>query len=311
MEYIIYGLYYIKKLRYIILLMILIGIVVLLDKAVKAIKRRRFSKRYGIDKLPKSITITRGNKKEQNYYKLKYPYWKNSKKDGTADLRVKENKIIWPVSFLYINGLKLKSKFPYDLLYVVKELREKNITIKLCKEEKIKYTELKNKMDRLSKNVTIQSIVSEYENNASGFERLCAELFEKMGYQAKVTPQSNDGGYDIVLLRNNEAAIVECKCYSPENKIGRPAIQKLVGANEIALANRMIFVTTSEYSTHAISYAQNVGVELIDGNMLIQYLKEYCRYGEQKTEIKESEIQLEIIDLQPYIPNDIYEEYFI
>ena len=99
MEYIIYGLYYIKKLRYIILLMILIGIVVLLDKAVKAIKRRRFSKRYGIDKLPKSITITRGNKKEQNYYKLKYPYWKNSKKDGTADLRVKENKIIW----FYVN----------------------------------------------------------------------------------------------------------------------------------------------------------------------------------------------------------------
>lgn len=171
MEYIIYGLYYIKKLRYVILLLILIGIIVLLNKAVKAIKRRRFSKQYEIDELPQSITITRGNKKEQNYYKLKFPYWKHRKKDGTADLRVRKNRIIWPLSSLHINGLILQSKFPYDLLYVVKELRRKNIKIKLCKEEKIKYTELKNKMDRLSKNLTIQSIVDEYEKNASGFER--------------------------------------------------------------------------------------------------------------------------------------------
>lgn len=65
--------------------------------------KRNFSKLYGIGKLPRSIKIRKkSNEKGENYYYLNYPYWSVSKKDGTADRRVKKNYIIWKRSKLYM-----------------------------------------------------------------------------------------------------------------------------------------------------------------------------------------------------------------
>lgn len=311
MNYFINATFFTKMLLVILAVLCIILAANIVIRVMKEVVKRKFSNQYGISKLPKSIKIKKGNKKDYNYYKMKYPYWANSKKDGTADLRVKSNRIVWRNSILYIDKLKLISKYPDDLIYVVKLLREKGVRINLCKEEKAKLSEIKDRKERLAGNSNIQNIINNYEENSTGFEKLCADLFENMGYQAKVTSQSNDGGYDIVLLKNNEAAIVECKCYSLANKVGRPAIQKLVGANKIALADRMIFITTSEFTAYAISYAQKVGVELIDGNKLMQYLNEYMDYGQQGFEVNINECQLEISDLMAYVPSDIYEEYFI
>lgn len=279
-------------------------------RIVKRYARRNFSKRYKIKKLPKSVKVKRKRKKGNNYFILKFPYWFYSKKDGTADLRKKDNKIIWNHSTLHINNFLVDSLNPYDLLYVVKQLRLQGVEIDLCEEEKRKYIELKKKNSVFHKNMDIQKMIDNYEEKPTDFEKFCAVLFDKMGYHTRVTPPSNDGGYDIVLLRNNEKTIVECKCYSLKNKIGRPALQKLVGANNIALADKMIFITTSSFSSYAVSYAREVGMELIDGCKLMQFLKEYL-FLEETSEININESYLEISDMRSYVPKDIFEEYFI
>lgn len=112
-----------------------------------------------------------------------------------------------------------------------------------------------------------------------------------------------------MLLRNDEKTIVECKCYSHKNKVGRPAIQKLVGANNIALADKMIFITTSDFSSYAVSYSGEVGVELINGCKLIQMLNEFL-FLEETKEINIEEGYLEIADMRPYVPQDIFDKYF-
>ncbi|WP_195634996.1 restriction endonuclease [Blautia massiliensis (ex Durand et al. 2017)] len=61
-------------------------------------------------------------------------------------------------------------------------------------------------------------------------------------------------------------------CYSIGHKVGRPNIQKLVGANNVVLADKMIFITTSDFSGVAISYAEEVEVKLINGNKLMELL---------------------------------------
>ena len=69
--------------------------------------------------------------------------------------------------------------------------------------------------------------------------------------------------------------IVECKCYNSTNEsVGRDAVQKLVGANAIVQAQRMIFVTTARFTDAAVEYAQStpIPVELIDGNKLEQII---------------------------------------
>ena len=127
---------------------------------------------------------------------------------------------------------------------------------------------------------------------------------------AKLTPPTNDGGYDISLTRGGEKTIVECKCYSIGHKVGRPNIQKLVGANNVVLADKMIFITTSDFSGAAISYAEEVEVKLINGNKLMELLHKQGFIEKEKVKINVMECQLETADLYPYVPRDIYESFF-
>lgn len=280
---------------------------ILIDKT----KRNRFSRRYHIHKLPKGVKVKKNPRPRRNRYILNYPFWANSKKDGTADLRVKDNEIIWDKSFLFVDGAVLEFERPYELLSVVKELRCHGVEIQLSKEEKEKYKRLKRKKDFFAQSSDIQKIIDNYVERPTDFERLCALLFQKMGYGTQVTAKSNDGGYDIVLWKGQSKAIAECKCYAIGNKIGRPAIQKLVGANNIALADGMVFITTSEFSSYAVSYAKEAGVELVDGHRLLKLLNEYVFFGEQERGLYMEECYLEVSDMRPYVPEDIYEDYFV
>lgn len=202
------------------------------------------------------------------------------------------------------------TKKPYDLLRVVRKLRLQGITIDLCKEERIKRADLLKKKETFAHNSDIQKIVDYYSEKPTNFEGLCSELFESLGYIAKLTPPTNDGGYDILLTRGEEKTIVECKCYSIGHKVGRPNIQKLVGANNVVLADKMIFITTSDFSSAAISYAEEVEVKLINGNKLMELLHKQGFIEKEKVKINVMECQLETADLYPYVPRDIYENFF-
>jgi restriction system protein len=78
---------------------------------------------------------------------------------------------------------------------------------------------------------------------------------------------TGDGGIDINMSKKGVNYAVEVKLYSPDNKVGRPLIQKLHSA--CITSNRHgIFVTTSSYSQEAVQYARQVGIELINGQQL-------------------------------------------
>ena len=287
------------------------GSIYIVKSVFDSVIKRNFSKSYGTGKLPRSIKVRKkSNEKGNNYYYLNYPYWSVSKKDGTADRRVKKNAIIWEKSNLYVDNYLVFSKRPYDLVEVVRRLRSQGVKIDLCKEEKKKRAELLKKKEAFAHNNDIQKIIDYYSEKPTNFEGLCSELFESLGYAAKQTPPTNDGGYDILLSKGAEKTIVECKCYSIEHRVGRPSIQKLVGANNIVLANKMLFITTSDFSVAAISYAEEVGVELINGNKLMELLDKQGFIEKEKVKINVMECQLEIADLDPYVPRDIYERFF-
>ena len=287
------------------------GSIYIVKSIFDSVIKRNFSKSYGTGKLPRSIKVRKeSNEKGKNYYYLNYPYWSVSKKDGTADRRVKKNAIIWEKSNLYVDNYLVFSKRPYDLVEVVRRLRSQGVKIDLCKEEKKKRAELLKKKEAFAHNNDIQKIIDYYSEKPTNFEGLCSELFESLGYAAKQTPPTNDGGYDILLSKGAEKTIVECKCYSIEHRVGRPSIQKLVGANNIVLANKMLFITTSDFSVAAISYAEEIGVELINGNKLMELLDKQGFIEKEKVKINVMECQLEIADLDPYVPRDIYERFF-
>lgn len=238
-------------------------------------------------------------------FSLRFPRWEYGNRDGTRDKRRNYNGIIYVNSELYISCWHISIPRPWDMLDLVRELRQKGYSIPLCTEEQEKKRQKKNQLSNMEA-LSLNDIVRKYEPSPTDFEGFCAGLFRSMGYRAKVTPKSNDGGYDIFLSRGRLTAIAECKCYALDHKIGRPAIQKLVGANMIKQASKMLFITTSSFSAPAEAYAAETGVKLVDGRQLLALVEKYMerpvrkQYGDT-----DQEYWLTREDLRKYIPSDI------
>ena len=155
--------------------------------------------------------------------------------------------------------------------------------------------------------IFLQNIINQFKDNPTDFETFTARLFQKMGYNAKTTSKTNDGGFDIVLHRNQITTIVECKCYAQDHNVSRPLIQKLVGANQTKNADRMMFVTTSDYTVGALKYANETGVETINGEQLSELIVKYYNIKNMDVKVNTYEWKLDRNDIYNHIPEDIYE----
>jgi restriction system protein len=115
------------------------------------------------------------------------------------------------------------------------------------------------------------------------FEKLVLDLLLKMGYggseidNGELTQKGSDEGIDGIIKEDRlglDKIYIQAKKW--ENNVGRPEIQKFVGALQGKRAKKGIFITTSTFSKDAYDYAQNldVAVILIDGKKLAEYMIE-------------------------------------
>lgn len=77
------------------------------------------------------------------------------------------------------------------------------------------------------------------------FEEFCCYVFRMNGVKCEITPATRDGGKDLILNGNT---YVECKCYSKDNLISTPMVNKLLGSCASDGISNGIFITTSAYS---------------------------------------------------------------
>jgi restriction system protein len=116
------------------------------------------------------------------------------------------------------------------------------------------------------------------------FERLVVEVIVKMGYggsrqdAGKAIGKSGDGGIDGIIKEDRlglDAIYIQAKRW--DNRVGRPEIQKFVGALTGQRAKKGLFITTSDFSTDAEDYVSRIDakVVLIDGETLAQYMIEH------------------------------------
>lgn len=118
----------------------------------------------------------------------------------------------------------------------------------------------------------------------SFFERLVVELLVKMGYggsrkeAARAVGQSGDGGIDGIIDEDRlglDSVYIQAKRW--EGNVGRPEIQKFVGALMGKRARKGVFITTSCFSAEAFQYIQSIdfNVVLIDGKRLTDLMIDY------------------------------------
>lgn len=228
------------------------------------------------------------------------------KKDGTRDRRRSNNGIKYPGCNLYVDQFHIIINNPRLMIWFVKVLRQHDARIGKNKYEKEKEDRALRMKQRDNELRNLNDLVNQFKDNPYEFENFCVRLYQLMGIDAEKTPNSNDGGYDIILhYKNGESGLVECKCYNT-NKIGRPLIQKLVGANQIIGAKHLVFITTSDYTVSAKEYAEQTGVELVNGIMLMNMIDCYIKPARMEVTLKEDEWLLCDEDIRKYIPEDIY-----
>jgi restriction system protein len=109
------------------------------------------------------------------------------------------------------------------------------------------------------------------------FEQLVVELLVKMGYggsrrdAGERIGQTGDGGIDGIIKEDRlglDTIFIQAKRW--QGPVGRPEIQKFVGALQGQRAKKGVFITTSGYTAEAADYATRIDtkVVLIDGKRL-------------------------------------------
>ena len=122
-------------------------------------------------------------------------------------------------------------------------------------------------------------------SSSSFFERLVVELLINIGYggsdinAARVIGQSGDEGIDGIIDEDKlglDSIYIQAKKWT-DQPIGRPEIQKFVGALQGKRAQKGIFITASRFTEQAKDYAHNIDtrVVLIDGKRLTDLMIDY------------------------------------
>ena len=129
-----------------------------------------------------------------------------------------------------------------------------------------------------------QDVLDEVKKNSPKFfENLVVDLIVKMGYggsrkdAGKIIGQSGDEGVDGVIKEDKlglDEIYIQAKRW--EGTVGRPEIQKFVGALQGKGVNRGIFITTGTFSKEAKDYfPRGTKIILVDGEKLAELMIEY------------------------------------
>jgi restriction system protein len=102
------------------------------------------------------------------------------------------------------------------------------------------------------------------------FEAVCESLFAQAGFEAKTKSHGADGGVDIWLYSRNAdgpAAIVQCKHWT--NPVGVKEVRAFFGVMASKGLKRGTFATTSMFTSAAIEFARENGINALDGERLL------------------------------------------
>ena len=116
------------------------------------------------------------------------------------------------------------------------------------------------------------------------FEQLVVELLLKMGYggsrkdAGQAIGRSGDEGIDGVISEDRlglDVIYIQAKKW--DGAVGRPEIQKFVGALHGKRAKKGVFMTTGAFSQDASAYVEHIDpkVVLIDGRRLAELMIDF------------------------------------
>ncbi len=108
------------------------------------------------------------------------------------------------------------------------------------------------------------------------FEEFVAHLLECMGYTARVTERSGDGGVDVIAHTDAlgfQPPIIKVQCKRITSQTSRPDVDQLLGT--LGEGEYGLFINLGSFSRSAIELERNrAKLRLIDGEQLVEIVQE-------------------------------------
>lgn len=137
---------------------------------------------------------------------------------------------------------------------------------------------------RLRRETTTEILSRVKKSSSWFFERLVVELLLAMGYGGSLKEAGNaigrsgDEGIDGIVKEDRLGLdVIYLQAKKWEGTVGRPEIQKFVGALHGKRAKKGVFITTGTFSSEATQYVGNIEpkVVLIDGRQLAEFMIDF------------------------------------
>ena len=106
--------------------------------------------------------------------------------------------------------------------------------------------------------------IDEYE-----FENFIADLWERQGWDTRVSQGSNDRGIDVVAEKSGlipQKHLIQAKRYDSKNTVGVREIREYSSLSRRENVDAVIIATTSSFTQQAESEAKKLNVKLIEGS---------------------------------------------
>jgi restriction system protein len=138
--------------------------------------------------------------------------------------------------------------------------------------------------DKITASLGTEVLARVKAGSATFFEHLVVELLLKMGYggsradAGQAVGKSGDEGIDGIISEDRLGLdIVYLQAKKWDGSVGRPEIQKFVGALQGKRARKGVFITTGSFSSEAVEYVERIDpkVVLIDGRRLARLMIDF------------------------------------
>ncbi|WP_425147980.1 restriction endonuclease [Deinococcus sp.] len=148
-------------------------------------------------------------------------------------------------------------------------------------------------VERLNEELAVELLQRLREGSPAFFERAVIQVLNKMGYGGKDqgdvaanlkeshTGKSGDGGIDGIIKQDPlgiQNIYIQAKRYKDGNTVGRPDLHSFVGALHGKGVTRGVFITTSDYTKEARTYATSEAKDrliILDGAHLTTLMLTY------------------------------------
>ena len=134
-------------------------------------------------------------------------------------------------------------------------------------------------VSRQAEETTADFVIRRIMADLSGyrFEELVAHLLECMGYTARVTARSNDGGVDVIAHMDAlgfQPPIVKVQCKRVTSQTGSPEVNQLLGT--LGDGEFGLFVNLGSYSRSAVELERNrPKLRLINGEQFVELIQQH------------------------------------